>query len=308
MTQEEIRNRILTLKQEKRAVILAHYYARPEVQALADYVGDSLGLSEEAARVSDADIIVFCGVHFMAETAAIISPDKKVLIPVADAGCTLAEGVAGKDLAAWKQQNPEGLIVSYVNTTADVKAHSDYCCTSSNALAMVRKLPADRKVLFCPDHNLGAFIRQKSGRDMELWHACCYVHQRVAAEMIYEALEQYPDADILVHPEVACSHDERILNHPRVFFSSTAGMIRHAKESEKQRFVIATEVGIFYKLQQEMPDKVFIPIREDLICEDMKKVTLENLLEALEKEQYVVKLPKEVSDRALLPIRRMWEE
>lgn len=303
-TQEEIIHRIRQIKQEKNAVILAHYYTRPEVQDVADYLGDSLGLSQEAGKTS-ADIIVFCGVHFMAETASIISPQKKVLIPVPDAGCSLAEGVNGKDLATWKQRNPDGLVVSYVNTTAEVKAHTDYCCTSSNALKVVRNLPEGKKVLFGPDRNLGKYIQRVTGRDMEVWNACCCVHQPVDADMVLQALERYPEADVLIHPEASCSHDERVLNHPRTFMYSTAGILKHAKESPKKQFVIATELGTLHQLRKDNPEKEFIPVHPGLICTEMKKITLENLLEALEKERYEVRVPQEVREQAIIPIQRM---
>ena len=303
-TQEEIIHRIRQIKQEKNAVILAHYYTRPEVQDVADYLGDSLGLSQEAGKTS-ADIIVFCGVHFMAETASIISPQKKVLIPVPDAGCSLAEGVNGKDLATWKQRNPDGLVVSYVNTTAEVKAHTDYCCTSSNALKVVRNLPEGKKVLFGPDRNLGKYIQRVTCRDMEVWNACCCVHQPVDADMVLQALERYPEADVLIHPEASCSHDERVLNHPRTFMYSTAGILKHAKESQKKQFVIATELGTLHQLRKDNPEKEFIPVHPGLICTEMKKITLENLLEALEKERYEVRVPQEVREQAIIPIQRM---
>ena len=303
-TQEEIIRRIRQIKQEKNAVILAHYYTRPEVQDVADYLGDSLGLSQEAGKTS-ADIIVFCGVHFMAETASIISPQKKVLIPVPDAGCSLAEGVNGKDLATWKQRNPDGLVVSYVNTTAEVKAHTDYCCTSSNALKVVRSLPEGKTVLFGPDRNLGQYIQRVTGRDMEVWNACCCVHQPVDADMVLQALDRYPEADVLIHPEASCSHDERVLNHPRTFMYSTAGILKHAKESQKKQFVIATELGTLHQLRKDNPEKEFIPVHPGLICTEMKKITLENLLEALEKERYEVRVPQEVREQAIIPIQRM---
>lgn len=303
-TQEEIIRRIRQIKQEKNAVILAHYYTRPEVQDVADYLGDSLGLSQEAGKTS-ADIIVFCGVHFMAETASIISPQKKVLIPVPDAGCSLAEGVNGKDLATWKQRNPDGLVVSYVNTTAEVKVHTDYCCTSSNALKVVRNLPEGKKVLFGPDRNLGKYIQRVTGRDMEVWNACCCVHQPVDADMVLQALDRYPEADVLIHPEASCSHDERVLNHPRTFMYSTAGILKHAKESPKKQFVIATELGTLHQLRKDNPEKEFIPVHPGLICTEMKKITLENLLEALEKERYEVRVPQEVREQAIIPIQRM---
>ena len=272
MTQTEIIDRIKQLKKEKNAIILAHYYTRPEVQDIADYLGDSLGLSQMAGT-TEADIIVFCGVHFMAETASIISPNKKVLIPAEGAGCSLAEGVAGYDLREWKKANPDGLIVSYVNTTAEVKAYTDYCCTSSNALKIVQSLPKDKKILFVPDKNLGAYIQKVTGREMEIWNGDCCVHDKINTQMVLDKLEEYPDADVLIHPESSCSHDDRILNHPRAFMYSTAGIIKHAKESLKQRFIIATELETIHKLQADNPTKEFIPIHPKTICGQMKKVT-----------------------------------
>lgn len=306
MTNTEIVNRIQQLKKEKNAVILAHYYTRPEVQDVADYLGDSLGLSQEAGK-TDADIIVFCGVHFMAETAAIISPDKKVLIPAKNAGCSLAESITGYELREWKKANPDGLVVSYVNTTADVKAWTDYCCTSANALKVVQSLPEDKKILFVPDKNLGAWIQKMTGRQMELWEGNCCVHNRITTEMILEKSAEYPDADILIHPECSCSHDDKILNLPQAYLYSTAGMIKHARQSGKQQFIIATEIETIHKMKKDNPDKEFIPIDSRTICGQMKKVTLENVLEALEKEQYEVRIDEELRKKAWLPIQRMLE-
>lgn len=300
----EIIDRIQQLKREKNAVILAHYYTRPEVQDIADYLGDSLGLSQEAGK-TDADIIVFCGVHFMAETAAIISPRKKVLIPARYAGCSLAESITGYELREWKKANPEGLVVSYVNTTAEVKAWTDICCTSANALKVVESIPAGRKILFVPDKNLGAWIMKVTGREMELWEGDCCVHEHITSDMILEKSREYPEADILIHPESRCSHDETILNLPQAYLYSTAGMIRHASASSKKQFIIATETETIHKLKKDNPQKEFIPIHPKTICGQMKKVTLENLLEALEQEQYEVKVPEEIRERAWLPIQRM---
>lgn len=304
MTNTEIMHRIEQLKKEKNAVILAHYYTRPEVQDIADYLGDSLGLSQEAAK-TNADIIVFCGVHFMAETAAIISPDKKVLIPAKWAGCSLAESITGYELREWKKANPEGVIVSYVNTTAEVKAWTDICCTSANALKVVESIPADKKILFVPDKNLGAWITKVTGRQMELWDGDCCVHERITTSMILEKNLMYPEADILIHPESNCSHDEKILNLPQAYMYSTAGMIRHVAQSPKQQFIIATEIETIHKLRKDNPAKEFIPIHPRTVCGQMKKVTLENVLEALEKEQYLVQVPEEIRQKALLPIERM---
>ncbi|MCR9012062.1 quinolinate synthase NadA [Gabonibacter chumensis] len=306
MTTTEIIDKIKQLKAEKNAIILAHYYTRPEVQDIADYLGDSLGLSRMAGN-TDADLIVFCGVHFMAETASIISPDKKVLIPAKGAGCSLAESVTGYDLLQWKKANPDGLVVSYVNTTAEVKAYTDYCCTSSNALKVVQSLPKDKKILFVPDKNLGAYIQKVTGREMEIWDGDCCVHDKIDAGMVLEKLERHPEADVLIHPESSCSADDRILNHPRAFMYSTAGIIKHAKESPKQQFIIATELETIHKLQQDNPTKEFIPIHPKTICGQMKKVTLESVWEALEKEQFEVRVPDELREKAWLPIQRMLE-
>lgn len=304
MTQTEIIQRIEELKKEKHAVILAHYYTRPEVQDIADYLGDSLGLSQEAEK-TDADIIVFCGVHFMAETAAIISPQKKVLIPARHAGCSLAESITGYDLKKWKEANPDGIVVSYVNTTAEVKAWTDICCTSANALKVVESLPHNQKILFVPDRNLGAWIMKETGRTMELWEGDCCVHARITGDMVLEKSREYPDADILIHPESECSHDDRILAMPQTYMYSTAGIIRHSKNSSKKQFIIATELETLHKLRKDNPDKEFIPIHPQTLCGQMKKVTLENVLEALEKEQYVVTVPEDIRKRALAPIEKM---
>lgn len=304
MTDLEIRNRIQQLKKEKNAVILAHYYTRPEVQDIADYLGDSLGLSQEAGK-TDAGIIVFCGVHFMAETAAIISPHKKVLIPALHAGCSLAESLTGYELREWKKAHPQGIIVSYVNTTAEVKAWTDICCTSANALKVVQSLPHDREILFVPDKNLGAWIQKVTGRKMELWNGDCCVHERITTEMILEKSQAYPEADILIHPESHCSPDERILNLSQAYLYSTAGMIRHAGQSSKKQFIIATEIETIHKLKKDNPEKEFIPIHPTTICGQMKKVTLSGVLEALEQEQYEVKVPEEIRQKAWIPIERM---
>ncbi|MFA8436385.1 MAG: quinolinate synthase NadA [Marinifilaceae bacterium] len=306
MKTQELINRINELKKEKNAVILAHYYTDPVIQDLSDYLGDSLGLARQAGE-TNADIIVFCGVHFMAETAAIISPEKKVLIPAQKAGCSLAESISGADIRKWREQNPEGLVVSYVNTTADVKAETDYCCTSSNALKIVEALPADKKILFTPDKNLGAYINKVTGRGMELWSGDCCVHERITTEMIMEMHQQYPEADILIHPESNCSGDDRVLEMDQAYFYSTAGIIKHAKESEKKQFIIATELGTIHKLQQDNPDKEFILIHPKTICGSMKKVTLQGLHDALLHEQFEVKLPQDIVEKAQLPIQRMLE-
>lgn len=293
------------LRKEKNAVILAHYYTRPEIQEICDFLGDSLELSKKAAAC-DADMIVFCGVQFMAETASVLAPSKKVLIPVHGAGCSLADGATGEQLRAWKAANPDGMVVSYVNTTADVKAETDICCTSSNALKIVEATPEGKHIVFVPDNHLGSYISKSfPEKSIELWNANCYVHHRITSERIKAALAAYPQADVLIHPEAACSGDPEILNNPSCYFYSTSGILKHARESEKRQFVIATELGIMHKLHEECPGKEFIPVSDDIICESMKKVTLENLYECLRDEKYVVKVEENLAGKALQPILKM---
>lgn len=304
MTREELVQKIEELKKQKNAIVLAHYYSNPEVQDVADFLGDSLELSRKAGT-ADADIIVFAGVHFMAETAALISPKKKVLVPALGAGCTLADGVCGKNLAEWKTANPNGMVVSYVNTTAEVKSHTDICCTSANALSIVKGLPQNTKVFFVPDKNLGAYIISQTGRDMELYDGCCKVHDQVTTAMVQEMMAKYPEADVLIHPESACSSDPAILENPNCYMYSTSGILKHAAASEKKQFIIATEVGTLHKLRKDNPGKEFIPVSEKIVCEYMKLATLEKVYEALRDEKFEVKVPQEISGRALEPITLM---
>ena len=302
----DIRKKITELKRERNAVIVAHYYAPPEVQDVADFLGDSLGLSRIAAG-TDAETIVFGGVHFMAETAAIISPEKKVYAPAPDAGCSLADSVDAASLRKWKKEHPGGIVVSYVNTTAAVKAETDYCCTSANAVKVVESLPEGCEILFGPDRNLGAHIMKTTGRRMSLWDGVCTVHDVITPGMIREAAERYPDADILVHPEASCSSSEDILSGDNIFFYSTAGMLAHARKSEKKRFVIATETDTLHQLKKENPGKIFIPVSPGIVCREMKKVTLDGILGCLEKGEGEIHLEAGLRERALLPIRRMLE-
>ncbi len=302
----ELIEKIERLKKEKNAIILAHYYTHPEIQDVADYLGDSLGLARKAAE-TDADIIVFCGVHFMAETASVVSPEKKVLIPALNAGCSLAEGITPNELIDWKKQYPNAVVVTYVNTTADIKAVSDYCCTSSNALKVIESIPKEKKILFCPDKNLGGYLKKVTGRDIEIWEGDCCVHERITTEMVIEMHEKYPNADILIHPESKCSHDNKILEMPQTYMYSTAGIIKHAKESDKKNFIIATENGTIHKLKLDNPNKNFIPISSRTLCGSMKRVTMEKLYLALKNEQYEVKVPEKLAQKAMLPIQRMLE-
>lgn len=304
MTKQELVQKIEELKKEKNAIVLAHYYSDPDVQDVADFLGDSLELSRKAGS-ADADMIVFAGVHFMAETAALISPKKKVLVPALGAGCTLADGVCGKDLAQWKAANPNGIIVSYVNTTADVKSYTDICCTSANALSIVKGLPEGLKIFFVPDRNLGTYIMSQTKRKMELYNGCCKVHDQVTTQMVLDMMAKYPEADVLIHPESACSGDPVILDNPNCYMYSTSGILKHAAQSSKKQFIIATEVGTLHKLAKDNPGKEFIPVSEKIVCHYMKLATLEAVYKALRDEEYEVKVPDAISARALHPITEM---
>jgi quinolinate synthase len=304
MIREELVQKIQELKKEKNAIVLAHYYSNPDVQDVADFLGDSLELSRKAGT-ADADIIVFAGVHFMAETAALISPNKKVLVPALGAGCTLADGVCGQNLADWKAANPDGIVVSYVNTTAEVKSHTDICCTSANALSIVKGLPEDKKVFFVPDRNLGSYIISQTGRKMELYDGCCKVHDQVTTQMVLDMMAKYPEADVLIHPESVCSSDPVILENPNCYMYSTSGILKHAAESSKKQFIIATEIGTLHKLSKDNPGKEFIPVSDKIVCQYMKLATLEKVYEALRDEKFEVKVPEEISARALAPITEM---
>ncbi|MEW6701422.1 MAG: quinolinate synthase NadA [Bacteroidota bacterium] len=305
----DIINEILKLKKEKNAVILAHNYQIPEIQDIADFVGDSLGLSQQAAT-TNAGTIVFCGVHFMAETASIISPNKKVLIPDLDAGCSLASTINADQLREWKEKFPNSVVVSYVNTTAEVKAESDYCVTSSNAVKVVEAIPTGKKILFLPDRFLGQYVSAVTGREMEIWNGACHVHEKIGDVNFDDAHAEHPDAEFLIHPECGCSSSCMLKS--QVYFDckdvhifSTEGMIRHVKESKAGEFVIATETGILHRLKKMRPEAKFYPLSENAVCEYMKKITLENLYESLLYEQYEVKVPEEIAARARLPIERM---
>ncbi|MEN6618186.1 MAG: quinolinate synthase NadA [Rikenellaceae bacterium] len=304
MQKRELITAIQRLKKEKNAVILAHFYVNPEVQDIADYIGDSLGLSHAAAK-TEADIILFCGVNFMAETTSIISPGKKVLVPDNSAGCSLADSIEREELIEWKNNNPDGVVVSYVNTTAEIKAYSDICCTSSNALKVVMSIPMEKKILFVPDKNLGNFIRIKTGRDIEIWEGDCCVHNRFDTKMVIDKSLEYPDADILIHPESKCSNDLAIHNMHQAYFYSTSGMIKHVNISPKNQFIIVTEAGVIHEMLKNNPGKEFIPIQTNALCRNMKKVTLEKVLHSLQTEQFEIKVPKEMREKAWLPIKRM---
>ena len=306
----DYKSRVLALKKQKNAVILAHNYQLPEVQDVADLIGDSLALSKNAAK-TDADIIIFCGVHFMAETASILCPQKKVLIPDLEAGCSLASTINANELQAWKAEHPDATVVSYVNTTADVKALSDYCCTSSNAVNVVNSIPRDREVLFLPDLFLGSYVAEVTKRkNMYIWPGECHVHAGIKAEDINKMLATFKKADFLVHPECSCTsstmyHMSKGDLAKTGHILSTEGMMKHAKASDAKQFVIATETGILYRMQKENPDKEFIPIKQDAVCKYMKKITLEKVYNSLAHNVYEVKVPKDIADKAKLAIDRM---
>lgn len=304
-SKKQIFEEIEFLKKKLNAVILAHYYTEPDLQKACDFLGDSLQLSQKAAETT-ADVIVFCGVEFMAETAKIISPNKKVLIPVQHAGCTLAQSVTAQGLATWKKYHPNGLVVSYVNTGAEVKAETDWCVTSSNALKVVEQLPRDKEILFGPDKNLGAYISQKCDRPMQLWQGDCYVHRYITPEVVLDFMARYPESEVLIHPESVASTDDRILSSDRCHMGSTSFILDYPVKSKKRQFIIATESGILTEMYRRYPEGYeFIPIVPEHICEYMKLTTLEDLRDALLYERYEVVVPEEIRERAIIPIKRM---
>jgi len=299
-----MQDEVKALARERDAVILAHNYQVPEVQDVADYVGDSLGLSREAAA-TDTEAIVFCGVHFMAETAAILSPDKTVLIPDLDAGCSLAASITADQLRQWKAENPGAVVVSYVNTTAEVKAETDYCCTSGNAKAVIEAIPADREILFCPDMYLGIYLERVTGRKLNIWMGECHVHAGIRPADIERWQAEAPDAELLVHPECGCASQCMAFGNERTHILSTEGMINFAKQSPKDRFLVATETGIIHRLNKEAPGKRFEAVSERAICKYMKMITLEKLRDSLRDWKHVVRVEPEIADRARGAIERM---
>lgn len=303
---EKLQEQIKTLARQKNAVILAHYYTLPEVQAVADFVGDSLALSEQAAS-TEADIILFAGVRFMAETAKVLSPRKKVLLPEPQAGCSLADSCPADEFARFRALYPDHKVVAYVNTSVEVKALTDVCCTSSNALRIVEAMPRNQKLIFAPDRNLGDYIRRRTGRDdMVLWDGACHVHERFSLERVLELKREWPDAKIVVHPE--CKAPLRMVAD---YVGSTAGILDFCRRDSAQRFIVVTESGILHKMQIECPDKVFIPAPSTdstCGCNDcayMKMVTLEKMLTALEAEKPEVIVDEEVRQMAERSIRAM---
>jgi quinolinate synthase len=305
---EEVR----ALAEERQAVILAHNYQRPDVQDVADYVGDSLGLSQEAAR-TEADVIVFAGVHFMAETAAILSPEKTVLIPDLDAGCSLAATIDADALRRWKAENPGAVVVSYVNTTAEVKALSDFCCTSGNARQVIEAVPEGREILFLPDMFLGTWLERVTGRKMKIWPGECHVHAGIRPDDVAAMMRERPRVDLLIHPECGCasqcmyaaSQDAELARTTHVL--STEGMVNHARRSPQRDFVVATETGILHRLHKEAPDKRFYAMSEKAVCRYMKMITLEKVRDSLRHMKHHVTVPTDVAAQARGAIERMVE-
>jgi len=308
---ETVREEILAWKARRAAVILAHNYQLPEVQDIADVVGDSLALARAASQ-TEAQVIVLCGVHFMAETAAILNPNRIVLLPDVTAGCSLADTITVEQLRAWKAEHPTATVVAYVNTTAAVKAESDYCCTSSNAVAVVQAIPPEEEILFLPDMFLGEYVRQTTGRkNMHLWPGECHVHAGIAPGDVELTLAAHPTADLLVHPECGCTTAmmylmaSGVLPPERTHLLSTSGMQAYSRQAQACEFVVATEVDMLYRLRRENPHKNFVPADPEAICQYMKKITLPKVLRSLQTLQPVVTVPPEIARRALRALERM---
>lgn len=308
MTNNELISKLSQLKKTKNAVILAHYYQDESIQKIADFVGDSYGLSLKAAE-TDAEIIVFCGVHFMAETAKILNPTKKVLLPDLSAGCSLADGCQYDEFKTFKEKYPDHVVVMYINCTAEVKTLCDYICTSSNAVKIINSIPKDQKIIFAPDKNLGRYIQKATNRELVLWDGRCIVHEAFSFDKLMKLILQYPNAELIAHPESTADVIELAQ-----FVGSTKAMIDYVKQSEKTEFIIATEVGILHKMREEVPHKTLIPapINEENTCACsecafMKVNTLEKVLSCLENETPAIELPEELMNKARIPVERMIE-
>ena len=298
---EQLIKQIEKLKAERDAVILAHNYQPGEIQDLADFTGDSLGLSIQASE-TDADVIVFCGVRFMAETAAILSPEKTVLLPEKSAGCPMADMITAEQLRQLKQENPDALVVCYVNSSAEVKAESDYCCTSANAVEVVKSLPEDKRILFVPDQHLGQFVAERTGRKLVLWPGYCTTHVLITTDDIKAARAKYPDAVVMTHPE--CTEPVKDVSDELL---STGQMLKFAARSTAKRFIIATEIGIIHTLKKQNPETEFFPASDRAICPNMKKITLDKVTGSLQEMQYKITVPEEIRIKAKKSLDRMVE-
>jgi quinolinate synthase len=299
-----IEEEISALKKKRNAVILAHNYQLGEIQDIADFTGDSLGLSQKA-QASDADVIVFSGVVFMAETASILCPDKTVLVPDLEAGCSLAAMIQAEDVRKWKAEHPKGVVVAYVNTTAAVKAESDYCCTSTNAVQIVQKIPSNKEILFIPDFYLGTYVKTQTKREnITLWKGYCHVHDMIKSDQVEKLKREHAHAELLMHPECGCltksmHYADRIL--------STEGMVQYASQSKSEEFIVATETGILHRMKRDNPRKSFIPAASQAVCQYMKQNTLEKIVLSLERLQHEIRVPEPIRTRALRPLERMLE-
>lgn len=305
---KSLKEKILELKKEKNAVILAHYYQESDIQDVADYVGDSLGLSQVAVDV-DADIILFAGVHFMAETAKILNPSKKVILPDLNAGCSLADSCPPQDFKKFTEAHPDHIVITYVNCSAEVKALTDIVVTSANAVKIVESIPKDKPIIFAPDKNLGKYVMAQTGREMLLWDGSCVVHEAFSLDKLLELYKQNPDAEIIAHPESE-THILKTAN----YIGSTAGMINYVKSNPNNKFIVATEAGILHKMKQEVPNKILIPApsNEDNTCACsecayMKVNTMQKLYDCLLNETPEITVPENIMERALVPIERMLE-
>jgi len=312
LSNADLVERIQALRKRRDAVVLAHNYQIPAVQDLADFVGDSLELSRQAAA-SDASIIVFCGVHFMAETAAILCPGKRVLLPDLAAGCSLAASVTAEQVREWRAEHHDAVIVAYVNTDAAVKAEVDVCCTSTNAAAVIRSIPEDRQVLFLPDLFLGLYLEHLTGRHLELWLGECHVHAGIRAEDVSRLMTAHPGAHLLLHPECGCVSQclfavaEGELPEQDTFVLSTGGMVRHVRECTQPLDLVGTEVGLIHRLRKERPDKAYMPLRDDAVCEYMKTITLAKVYRSLRDDLHPVTVPEPTATQARRAIERMLE-
>jgi quinolinate synthase len=298
---EQLISQIEDLKAERNAVILAHNYQPGEIQDLADFSGDSLGLSIQASQ-TDADVIVFCGVRFMAETAAILSPEKTVLLPEKSAGCPMADMITADQLRQLKLENPDALVVCYVNSTAEVKAESDYCCTSSNAVEVVNSLPEDKRILFVPDQHLGQFVAERTGRELVFWPGYCTTHVLITVDDIKAARAKYPDAIVMAHPE--CTEPVKEVSDELL---STGQMLKFAAKSTVKRFIIATENGIIHALKKQNPDAEFFPASHRAICPNMKKITVDKVIGSLQEMKYKITVPEAIRTKAVKSLDRMVE-
>lgn len=311
LERKELVEEITYWKKKRNAVLLAHNYQLPEIQDIADVLGDSLHLARATKEV-DADVIVFCGVHFMAETSAILNPDKKVLLPDLNAGCSLADSITVEELREWKKEHPNATVVSYVNTSAAVKAESDYCCTSSNAVEVVNSIPEEQEILFLPDMFLGSFVQRQTGRkNMHIWMGECHVHAGIEPHHLDTITNTYPEADLLVHPECGCSTStiylagEGELPEEKTHILSTGRMLDYSKESTANEFIVATETGIIHQMQKQNPEKSFYAANPEAVCPFMKMITLEKVLQSLKEDTHVISVSTETAVKAKTAIDRM---